>query len=160
VRAWPMAWCSATPLKILDSNDILIWVGENGNACGGTRTSGGRAGFCGRPDEFGPPNVCDDPDRLCPTDGRSMIPGIRGWWMGFADAGRGFYVFVGMGTGVRDPARAQAWDVLDSLRFLPRGRGPARAARRRLSAKPRPDLRGRHLPWPSTSTTSQKATRT
>jgi hypothetical protein len=50
------------------------------------------------------------------------IPNMRAWWLGFSDAGRGFYVFVGMGEqAFADPARAQlAWDVLDSFRFLPR----------------------------------------
>jgi hypothetical protein len=106
----------------LGPNDILIWVLDSGSACGGERTSGDGSGFPERPDRFGPVNVCDDFDRLCPSDGKDQVPGIRGWWIGFEDSGRAFYVFVGMGEeAYADPARAQlVWDVLDSLRFLPR----------------------------------------
>lgn len=106
----------------LGPNDILIWVNDSGSACGGERTSGNGSGFPERPDRFGPVNVCGDFDRLYPSDGSDQVPGIRGWWIAFEDAGRGFYVFVGMGEqAYADEARAQlAWDVLDSLRFLPR----------------------------------------
>jgi hypothetical protein len=108
----------------LGPNEILIWVNDSGNACGGTRESGSGEGFPARPDHFQPASVCAAWTRLCPEpEGRELgIPGIRAWWLGFRDEGRGFYAFVGMGERVfADPARAQlAWDVLDSLRFLPR----------------------------------------
>jgi hypothetical protein len=106
----------------LGPNDILVWVADAGSACGDTRTSGDGDGFPDRPAAFEPANVCHDFDRLCPSDGLNGIPGIRHWWMGFRDADRGFYVFVGMGEqAFGEPDRAQqAWDVLDSLRFLPR----------------------------------------
>ena len=106
----------------LGPNDILIWVNEAGNACGGKRLSDSGSAFPERPERFGPLNVCGDFDRLCPSDGRDMVPGIRGWWIAFKDAGRAFYVFVGMGEDAfANEARAQqTWDVLDSLRFLPR----------------------------------------
>lgn len=106
----------------LGPNDILIWVNDSGNACGGTREAGSGAGFPERPERFGPLNVCGDFDRLCETEGQDQVPGIRGWWMAFEEAGRGFYVFVGMGEqAFQEPTSAQrAWDVLDSLRFLPR----------------------------------------
>jgi hypothetical protein len=106
----------------LRSDDILIWLNDAGSACGGTRRPGSGDGFPARPAQFGPVTVCHDFDRLCPSDGTGLVPGIRGWWIAFRDEGRGFYVFVGMGErAFADPARAQlAWDVLDSLRFSPR----------------------------------------
>lgn len=90
--------------------------------------SGDAGAFAERPPRFEPSEPCgrDDWSRLCPEPSgrtaRLTIPSIRAWWLGFADAGRGFKVFVGMGEqAYADPARAQlAWDVLDSLRFLPR----------------------------------------
>lgn len=98
----------------LGPNDILIWINESGDA----------KGFPPRPQRFEPSTPCEDWTKLCPEpDGRAFgIPGIRGWWLGFGDAERGFYAFVGMGEqAFSDPARAQlAWDVLDSLQFLPR----------------------------------------
>lgn len=106
----------------LGSNDILIWLNENGSACGRTRDSAGPSGFPERPTHFGPVRVCGDFDLLCPSDGRNLVPGIRSWWIAFNDAGRSFYVFVGMGEeAYANPERQQqAWDVLDSLQFLPR----------------------------------------
>jgi hypothetical protein len=106
----------------LGPNDILIWVNDAGSACGGKRTSDDGSGFPERPERFTPSAPCENWTRLCPTDGRDLVPGIRGWWIGFQDAGRGFYVFVGMGEqAFEDPERAQlAWDVVDSLRFSPR----------------------------------------
>jgi hypothetical protein len=112
----------------LGPNDILIWVNDSGSSCGGTRRAGGPSGFAERPAHFQPSEPCggDDWSRLCPEPSgrvlRLTIPGIHAWWFGFADQGRGFYVFVGMGDrAFADPARAQqAWDVLDSLGLLPR----------------------------------------
>lgn len=106
----------------LGANDILIWVNENGSACGGPRDSAGPSGFPDRPARFGPVRVCGDFDLLCPSDGQNLVPGIRSWWIAFSDSGRSFYVFVGMGEDAyADPERQQqAWDVLDSLQFLPR----------------------------------------
>jgi len=106
----------------LGPDDILIWLNDGGNACGGERRPGTGAGFPDRPAAFGPLTVCEGGDTLCPSDGREIAPGVRGWWMWFRDGNRGFYVFVGMGERVfADPARAQlAWDVLDSLRVDPR----------------------------------------
>lgn len=104
-------------IEDLGPNDIFIWMLDAGD----------EAGFPPRPARFEPSEPCqsDDWDQLCPEpEGRGPldIPGIRSWWLGFHDAGRGFYVFVGMGEQVyADPARAElAWEVLDSLRFLPR----------------------------------------
>jgi hypothetical protein len=102
----------------LSRNDILIWVNDAGEA----------EGFAERPTHFGPSEPCGGEDwtRLCvEPSGRTLrlaIQRIHAWWFGFRDAGRGFYVFVGMGEqAYGDPIRAQlAWDVLDSLRFLPR----------------------------------------
>jgi hypothetical protein len=98
----------------LGPNDSLIWISEAGDA----------GGFPPRPQRFEPSEPCESWTQLCSEpDGRAFdIPGVRGWWLGFGDAGRGFYAFVGMGEqAFSDPARAQlAWDVLDSLRFLPR----------------------------------------
>jgi hypothetical protein len=98
----------------LGPDDILIWVNDAGEG----------NDMPPRPSAFGPLTPCDDWSRLCPEPNGDWIPtpGIHGWWMGFHDAGRKFYVFVGMGEqAYADPARAQlAWDVLDSLRFLPR----------------------------------------
>jgi len=110
----------------LGTSDILIWLNDAGSACGGVRRSDG--GGPERPEHFEPSEPCEGWTQFCPepTGGRlEGTPGlqrIRGWWLGFDDTGRGFYVFVGMGEGAfEDPARAQlAWDVLDSLRFLPR----------------------------------------
>lgn len=103
-------------------NDILIWVNDGGSACGGDRASGDGSGFPVRPERFGPSEPCVSWTRLCPEpSGRTLtIPDIRAWWLGFSDAGRGFYVFVGMGEqAYANRARAQlAWEVLDSLRFL------------------------------------------
>lgn len=106
----------------LGPNDILIWLNDSGNACGGERRAGTGDGFPERPAAFGPVALCGDGDALCRSDGRNVVPGIRGWWSAFRDEDRGFYVFVGMGEhAYADPARAQiAWDVLDSLRFAPR----------------------------------------
>jgi hypothetical protein len=108
----------------LGPNDILIWVNDGGNACGAQRTSGDGSGFPERPERFGPSEPCESWTRLClePDGHRLGLTGIRAWWLGFADAGRGFYVFVGMGEkAYDDDVRAQlAWDVLDSFRFLPR----------------------------------------
>jgi hypothetical protein len=105
-------------IEDLGPNDILIWVNESGDA----------GGFAKRPLRFEPSEPCggDDWTRLCQEPSgdtsRLSIPGIHAWWFGFHDAGRGFYVFVGMGEqAYRDQARAGlAWEVLDSLRFLPR----------------------------------------
>jgi hypothetical protein len=103
----------------LGPNDILIWLNDAGEG----------NGMPPRPSAFGPSTPCENWSRLCPEpQGDWMrgfdhpIPWIHGWWLGFHDAGRQFYVFVGMGEqAYADPARAQlAWDVLDSLRFLPR----------------------------------------
>jgi hypothetical protein len=104
-------------IEDLGPNDILIWVSEAGDA----------AGFVERPAHFEPSGPCggDDWSRLCPEpSGRTLrltIAGVHAWWLGFADGGRGFYVFVGMGgQAYADPVRAQTpWDVLDSLRFDP-----------------------------------------
>jgi hypothetical protein len=104
-------------IEDLGPNDVFIWLLDASDD----------EGFPPRPGGFEPSEPCqgDNWDELCPEpEGRGPldIPGIRSWWLGFHDAGRGFYVFVGMGEQVyADPARAaQAWDVLDSLRFLPR----------------------------------------
>ncbi len=98
----------------LGPDDILIWVSEAGTG----------DGFPARPEHLEPSEPCDEWSRLCPEPtGQAVgVPGIRAWWLGFRDAGRGIYVFVGMGErAYADPARAQlAWDVLDSLRFGPR----------------------------------------
>jgi hypothetical protein len=102
----------------LGPDDMLIWVSESGDP----------RGFADRPARFEPSEPCggDDWTRLCPEPTgdtiRLNVPGIHAWWIGFKDQGRGFYAFVGMGgEAFADPARAQqAWDVLDSLRFLPR----------------------------------------
>jgi hypothetical protein len=103
----------------LGPDDILIWLNDAGEG----------NGMPERPAAFVPSTPCDNWTRLCPEPkGDWMrgfdqpIPGIHGWWLGFHDAGRQFYVFVGMGEqAYSDPARAQlAWDVLDSLQFLPR----------------------------------------
>jgi hypothetical protein len=109
-------------IEDLGPNDILIWLNENGSACAGTRDSAGPSGFPDRPTHLGPVQVCGDFDLLCPSDGRGQVPGIRSWWIAFNDAGRSFYVFVGMGEAAySNPDRQQqAWDVLDSLDFLPR----------------------------------------
>lgn len=108
----------------LGPDDMLIWLNENGSTCGGVREGGDQSRFPERPAAFEPSNVCGDFDGLCPDPvGRETgVPGIRGWWIAFRDGDRSFYVFVGMGEqAFSDPARAQqAWDVLDSLRFLPR----------------------------------------
>jgi hypothetical protein len=63
---------------------------------------------------FEPSALCgEDFDRLCSDpEGRGLgIPGIRAWWLRFADAGRGIYVFVGMGEqAFQNPSRAHlAW---------------------------------------------------
>lgn len=103
----------------LGPDDILIWLNDAGEG----------NGMPARPSAFEPSTPCENWSRLCSEPhGDWMrgfdhpIPGIHGWWLGFHDAGRQFYVFVGMGEKVYpDPARAQlAWDVLDSLRFSPR----------------------------------------
>ncbi len=103
----------------LGPNDILIWLNDAGEG----------NGMPARPSAFEPSTPCEKWSRLCLepkgdwTRGFDKpIPGVHGWWLGFHDSGRQFYVFVGMGEQVyADPARAQlAWDVLDSLRFLPR----------------------------------------
>jgi hypothetical protein len=106
----------------LGPNDILIWLNDNGNACGGTRRAGAGTGFPARPERFGPVTVCGDFDRLCPSDGSEIVSGVRGWWIPFQDEGRGLYAFVGMGErAFADPDRAQlAWDILDSLGFVRR----------------------------------------
>jgi hypothetical protein len=106
----------------LGPNDILIWLNDSGSACGGERRAGSGAGFPERPAAFDPVAVCGNGDALCRSDGRNVVPGVRGWWIDFRDGDRGFYVFVGMGErAYADSARAQlAWDVLDSLRFVPR----------------------------------------
>jgi hypothetical protein len=104
-------------LEDLGPDDILIWVNEAGDA----------SGFAERPARFEPSQPCggDDWTRLCPEPGgRSQwltIAGVHAWWLGFADAGRGFYVFVGMGArAYADPMRAQTpWEILDSLSFDP-----------------------------------------
>jgi hypothetical protein len=105
-------------IEDLRPDDILIWVNESGDA----------EGFADRPVRSEPSEPCggDEWTRLCREPSgdtpRLSIPGIHAWWFGFHDAGRGFYVFVGMGEqAYRDQARAGlAWEVLDSLRFLPR----------------------------------------
>jgi hypothetical protein len=103
----------------LGPNDILIWLNDAGEG----------NDMPPRPSAFGPSTPCENWTRLCPEpNGDWMhgfdqpIPGIHGWWIGFHDVGRQFYVFVGMGEqAYADPARAQlAWNVLDSLKFLPR----------------------------------------
>jgi hypothetical protein len=103
----------------LGPSDILIWLNDAGEG----------NGMPARPSAFGPSTPCENWTRLCPDpEGDWMrgfdhpIPGIHGWWIGFHDVGREFYVFVGMGEqAYADSTQAQlAWDVLDSLRFLPR----------------------------------------
>lgn len=100
----------------LGPNDIFIWVNDGGDD---------GPGFPDRPDRFEPSTLCgEDFARFCPDpEGRSLgISGIRAWWLRFGDSGRGIYAFVGMGEqAFGDAARAQlAWDVLNSLHFLPR----------------------------------------
>jgi hypothetical protein len=100
----------------LGPSDLLIWLNDAGSA----------KSFPPRPDRFEPSRPCEGWTKLCsePTGrtvwaGDDRAPDMRGWWLGFADSGRGFYVFVGMGEqAYDDPARAQqAWDILDSLSF-------------------------------------------
>jgi hypothetical protein len=102
----------------LGPNDLLIWVNEAGSG----------DGFPSRPEKFEPSTPCEAWSRLCPeptgTDvwsGLDHPPDVHGWWLGFHDNGRGFYVFVGMGQrAFEDPARArQVWDVLDTLAVDP-----------------------------------------
>jgi hypothetical protein len=102
----------------LGPNDILIWLNDAGEG----------NGMPERPSAFEPSTPCENWSRLCPEPEGDLqgfdqpLPGIHGWWLGFHDDKRRFYVFVGMGEqAYADPARAQlAWDVLDSLRFLAR----------------------------------------
>jgi hypothetical protein len=112
----------------LGPNDLLIWLNESGS---------GPRGFPPRPDRFAPSRSCDNWTELCaePTGtavraGDERAPDIRGWWLGFHDAGRGFYVFVGMGAqAYADPMRAKTpWEILDSLSFDPAPTGDVFAA--------------------------------
>lgn len=110
-------------IEDLGPNDTMIWLNEDGSTCdGGTPVGGSNEGFPPRPHPMGPFTVCRDAE-LCPDpDGLGLgIPRLRAWWFYFGDQGRGIYVFVGMGEeAFADDARVQlAWDVLDSLRFLP-----------------------------------------
>jgi hypothetical protein len=100
----------------LGPNDMLIWINEAGSG----------SGFPSRPDRFEPSTPCEGWNKLCPEptgtevwSGFDHPPDVRGWWLGFNDTGRGFYVFVGMGEkAFADPDRApQAWAILDSLTF-------------------------------------------
>jgi hypothetical protein len=101
-------------IEDLGPNDIFVWVNDGGDG----------EGFPERPDRLGPSEPCEDWTRLCPEPGgrRLGLPGLRAWWLGFRHAGRGIYAFVGMGEeAYADPTRQQvAWDILNSLRFLPR----------------------------------------
>jgi hypothetical protein len=102
----------------LGPNDMLIWLNEAGTG----------SGFPPRPERFAPSTPCEGWSRLCPeptgTDvwsGLDHPPDTRGWWLGFHDNGRGFYVFVGMGNrAFENPDRArEVWDVLDTLAVDP-----------------------------------------
>jgi hypothetical protein len=77
--------------------------------------------FPPRPEPFGP----DDPqsgeagDQACGDP-----PGTTVYWRNFSEAGRHFHTLVVAGPDAPDGVRAQAWRILDSLRFDP-GRVPA-----------------------------------
>ena len=48
-------------------------------------------------------------------------------WFGFRDAGRGFHVLVAIGSDAPPERRAEAVDLLDSLRFEPAPEGASRS---------------------------------
>jgi hypothetical protein len=105
-------------IEDLGPDDMLIWLNDDGVGTGKPP----------RPDHFEPSTPCENWSRLCPEPtgtkwraGNLRVPDIRGWWLGFHDAGRQFYVFVGIGNrAFADPDRArQAWAILDSLTFVP-----------------------------------------
>jgi hypothetical protein len=103
-------------IEDLGPDDIFIWVNDGGDD---------GPGFPERPGTLSPSRLCGHNfASLCPDpEGRTLdISGIRAWWLRFGDSGRGIYVFVGIGErAYQDPARAQlAWDVVNSLIFLPR----------------------------------------
>ena len=98
----------------LGPDDMLIWVSAAGTG----------SGFPPRPERFEPSEPCEGWSRLCPeADGLGLVPvdGVHGWWLGFSDGGRGFYVFVGMGDeAFKHPQLArQPWDILDTLAVDP-----------------------------------------
>ena len=86
------------------------------------RRGEGLVGFDERPIRFGPLGCdlaiygcrpSDDPDL---PDGWPDPP-FRAWWIPFQDAGRGFYLFVAIGTDASQELTDQTWDVADSLSF-------------------------------------------
>jgi hypothetical protein len=98
----------------LGPDDVFIWVNDGGEG----------DGFPPRPDSLDHAALCGGAELLCrDLEGRDLgIPDVRAWWFYFEDHGRGIYVFVAMGEDAfQDPARSQAaWDVVNSLGFMPR----------------------------------------
>jgi hypothetical protein len=101
------------PSRALDDlgpNDMFIWVPER---------DGADASYPRRPASFSPVAVCSGYADC--EQGRALgLEGIRAWWYYFRDGDHGVYVFVGMGeTAYQDQARSrEAWEILDSLRFV------------------------------------------
>ncbi|MGH2651724.1 MAG: hypothetical protein ACRDHK_11000, partial [Actinomycetota bacterium] len=78
------------------------------------------SGFPPRPESFGPAAASISWDGFPACDGRSPVE-LRGWWIPFAEEGRGFYAFLALGSGVAgdDQVLRTAWHILDRLRFDP-----------------------------------------
>jgi hypothetical protein len=73
------------------------------------------AGFGPRPEHFAP-GPCQEAVTGC-----EPLPDIpfRAWWFPFRDAGRGFYLFVAIGSDATPELRDQIWEVANSLVFEP-----------------------------------------
>jgi hypothetical protein len=92
-------------------NDVLLTIQERGYDHNSDWTD-----FPQRPGHFGP----TDPSSADPADpGCGDPPGTTVYWRNFSDAGRHFHTLVVIGPDAPASVRAQAWGILDSLRFDP-----------------------------------------
>ena len=101
-------------LQDMQSDDAFISLQESGGVSAGSTES--------RPDHFGPLGCVESiygchPSEELPKAWRDAP--FRAWWIPFGDAGRAFYLFVAIGNDAPAALREQAWQVANSLSFLP-----------------------------------------
>ena len=89
------------------ADDVVLTLWERGHA-----SNSAWSDFPQRPPAFGP---VDDPERG--TCGEP--PGTMVHWRNFTDSGRHFHTLVRVGPDATHEAAAEAWRILDSLRFDP-----------------------------------------
>jgi hypothetical protein len=101
------AYLPGNALADLGTGDVFITLQE-----------ASAQGMPPRPAAFGPDAARIAFHGFPACNGYGAVP-FRGWWIAFADQGRGFYAFVALGPGVAHDGQVVrlVWHVLNSLRF-------------------------------------------